>query len=78
MKTRNDLVVYLLSHVSEGASSEDEKIIGVFSTRDHAASAIRELVKKPGFRDAPDCFHIDEYAVNSFEWKDGFGEPDKD
>lgn len=65
---------YLLQHVREGESGEDDvKMIGVYSTRQRALEAIQRLSLKPGFRDFPDGFYIDEYPLDEDHWEDGFG-----
>ena len=60
--------VYMLIHVFEG----DEKRIGLFSSYEKAAALIPEYAVKPGFREAPDGFRIDEIEVGRVYWPDGF------
>ncbi len=51
---------------------EDVKLIGVYSSREKAQAAIARLVLAPGFSDAPDGFHIDEYRVDQDQWVEGY------
>mgnify|MGYP003581344561 CR=1 FL=1 len=51
---------------------EDVKTIGVYSTRDNAAAAIQRFRGRPGFRDYPDGFQIDEYPLDRDHWGEGF------
>ena len=72
--------VYVLQHVhSRGNGAEDVKFIGVYSSRENALSAIAKLSQTPGFSDAPNGFHIDEYQLDKDHWvegySDGFGVP---
>ena len=52
--------------------TEDIKFIGVYSSRKNAQEAIVRLGKAPGFADAPDGFHIDEYQVDKDQWVEGY------
>ncbi|MCA9599083.1 MAG: hypothetical protein KC776_37490 [Myxococcales bacterium] len=63
-------VLHHVAHVDSGA--EDEKLIGVYSTRQHAEAAIQRLRSLPGFSDFPDGFVIDEYALDEDHWTEGF------
>ncbi len=65
--------VFVLQHVriqEEGA--EDIKFIGVYSTREKAQAAVTRLSRQPGFADAPNGFHIDEYRVDQDHWAEGY------
>lgn len=53
---------------------EDVKLIGAFSSKGAAEAAIEQLRKQPGFRDFPDGFSVDEYALNEFAWEEGFAQ----
>jgi hypothetical protein len=66
-------VVFVLSHLCPGPEADDEKLLGVFSTREEADQAIAEAVLLPGFSESPDGFHIDEYVVDERCWTEGFG-----
>jgi hypothetical protein len=65
--------VFVLQHVhSREARSEDVKLIGVYSSREQADAAMARLSPLPGFSDAPDGFHIDEYRVDQDHWAEGY------
>ena len=65
--------VYVLQHVhTADDGAEDVKLIGVYSSRENAQAAITRLVQAPGFSDAPDGFHIDEYQVDKDQWVEGY------
>jgi homoserine kinase type II len=65
--------VYVLQHVhSLQGGEEDVKFIGVYSSRENAQAAIARLGRAPGFADALDGFHIDEYPVDKDQWVDGY------
>ena len=65
--------VFVLQHVhSTGDAAEDVKFIGVYSSREKAQGAAARLGRTPGFSDAPDGFHIDEYQVDQDQWVDGY------
>ena len=49
------MYVYLLWHTHEVHPGEDDdKLIGVYSTRELAETAQQRALQLPGFRDAPD------------------------
>jgi hypothetical protein len=65
--------VYVLQHVhSVDDRAEDVKFIGVYSSRENAQAAIIRLRHAPGFSEAPDGFHIDEYQIDKDQWVEGF------
>ncbi len=66
--------VWVLHHVTpeDDASSEDVKLIGVYATKAAAEAAIGRLIVQPGFRDWPNAFECDQYALNGDNWKEGF------
>lgn len=66
--------LFLVLHERSGSddSSEDLKIIGVFSSRAFAEKAVKALTSKPGFKDYPDGFTIDAYKADTVFWGDGF------
>jgi hypothetical protein len=65
--------VYVLQHehVKEDGS-EDVKFIGVYSSRENAQAAIARLGQAPGFSEALDGFHIDEYQLDKDQWVEGY------
>jgi hypothetical protein len=64
--------VFLLQHSYEIEGSEQIKIIGIYSTRDKAKTAIEKFKTLPGFSDYPDSFYIDEYEIDQDNWEEGF------
>jgi hypothetical protein len=65
--------VFLLWHAyTFDVGGEDEKLIGVYSTRDEAEAAIGRVKGQPGFVDAPEGFLIDPYVVNEDHWAEGY------
>jgi hypothetical protein len=54
------------------AGETDDKLCGVFGSRTSAEAAERRLVAQPGFRDWPDRFLVDAYAVDEVHWTQGF------
>jgi len=67
--------VYVLQHIHTMPSGvEDVKFIGVYSSLEKARAAIGRFRQKPGFSDAPDGFHTDEYRVDTDHWIEGYSE----
>lgn len=65
--------VYVLQHVHKlEVDNEDVKLIGVYSTEDQAITAIERMISLPGFRKAPDGFHIDGYELDQDHWTEGY------
>lgn len=65
--------VYVLQHVHEADDgAEDVKLIGVYSSRENAQAALARLSQAPGFSEAPDGFHIDEYQLDTDQWVEGY------
>ena len=65
--------VFVLQHVhSREDGVEDVKFIGVYSSREKADGAVARLSRLPGFSDAPDGFHVDEYRVDQDHWVEGY------
>ena len=66
--------VFVLQHMHLTEDDvEDVKLIGVYSSREKAQNAATCLGHAPGFSDAPDGFHIDEYRVDQDQWVEGLG-----
>jgi len=65
--------VFLLHHERRVPPPADAKLCGVYSTRSAAEAARARLVAKPGFRDTPASFSIDEYQLDHDHWTEGFG-----
>lgn len=67
--------VFVLQHVhAREDGSEDVKLIGVYSSREHAQAAAARTGRLPGFIDTPDGFYIDEYDVDQDQWAEGYVE----
>jgi hypothetical protein len=65
--------VFVLQHVHTLEDNvEDVKFIGVYSSREKAEAAVARMGRLPGFVDAPDGFHIDEYRVDQDHWAEGY------
>jgi hypothetical protein len=65
--------VFVLQHVhSREDGVEDIKFIGVYSSRETAQEAVARMGRLPGFVDAPEGFHIDEYRVDQDHWVEGY------
>jgi hypothetical protein len=65
--------VFVLQHVhTQEDGVEEVKFIGVYSAREKAQAAVERLNRLPGFADAPDGFHIDEYGVDQDHWAEGY------
>ena len=69
--------VYVLWHVytltDDYGEHDEEKMIGIYSTKEKAEAAIAEHKDLEGFRDYPlDCFEIHEEVVDRSGWTAGF------
>jgi len=65
--------VFVVQHVHEFEDGEEDvKMIGVYSTRQRAQEAVERTRALPGFRDAPDGFHIDRYLLDQDHWTEGY------
>jgi hypothetical protein len=65
--------VFVVQHVhTHDDGVEDVKLIGVYSSRENAQMAVTRLSRQPGFADAPDGFHVDEYRVDQDQWAEGY------
>ena len=68
--------VFIAEHVHEFPDGhEDVKLLGVYSSRASAQSAIDSVRDQPGFREHPSGFSISEHIVDpgSPGWPEGFG-----
>ena len=65
-------LVYILWHCHQTAGDSDDKLIGVYKTREDAEAAMRRLADKPGFKDAVDGFEIHDYVVGRDGWTEGY------
>lgn len=68
--------VYILQHSYEyGEKSEHtkSKVLGFFSTKEQAESALEKCIALPEFKNYPiECFTIDKYKMDKGEWSRGF------
>ncbi|MEY2465888.1 MAG: hypothetical protein QOD03_409 [Verrucomicrobiota bacterium] len=66
--------VFLVHHSYEvePCGHDETKLIGIYSTRQSAEAAIERLSIQPGFRDKPEYFSIDEYAIDKDNWTEGY------
>ncbi len=64
--------VFILWHTHEVGGESDEKLIGVYKSREDAKAAISWLSNKPGFRDASDGFEVTEYMPGKDHWTEGY------
>lgn len=65
--------VYLLQHVHQlDDDREDITLIGIYSQRQGAESAIERMRAKPGFCQIAESFAVDEYEVDRDHWTEGF------
>ena len=64
--------VYLLYHIREDENSEDEKLIGIYTTMELAEEAKKRVESQPGFIDYPDDFSIFPHKLNRDGWAEGF------
>jgi hypothetical protein len=65
--------VYLLWHVHElAAGQDDEKLIGVYSSKDEANEALKRAKHLPGFCELPDGFVIAPYTLDEDYWLEGY------
>lgn len=66
--------VFVLFHVHELANGdEDEKLLGVYASRDQAVSRIEAVYRSlPGFCEEGGEFIVDEYRIGQDQWTEGF------
>jgi len=65
--------VFLLWHVHKlGDNDEDEKLIGVYRSREDAEAAIKRVGTQPGFAEALQGFEICPYRLNEDHWTEGY------
>ena len=64
-------VLFHTHHISE--DEDDDKLLGIYSSRDLAENKIETLYKKtPGFSEENGEFIVSEYEVDSNYWTEGF------
>lgn len=62
--------VYLVWHTDP--RDEDEKLTGVYSSREKAEQSIQRLKNQPGFKNSPEGFEICDYRLDKDQWTEGF------
>jgi hypothetical protein len=53
-------------------AGDDVKLLGTYSSRDAARARIERARQLPGFSDEPDCFYVEEFAMDKDEWTEGY------
>lgn len=62
-------LVYLLLHRRPKYDNlKDEKLIGIYSTKEKAEKVMKSYIELPGFRDYPNDFFLEEYELDSTAW----------
>ena len=65
--------LFIVHHVhSISSESDNAKLLGVYSSKTNAKNAIARFRQKPGFKEHPDGFLIDEYQIDKDYWSEGF------
>ena len=64
--------VFVLQHEYEQWGRDSSFFVGVYETREEADAAMMRIRTKPGFRNWPDGFTVDEYALGEDHWTEGF------
>lgn len=64
--------VFIVWHSCESEGAADEKLIGVYATREDAEAAIDRSSRKLGFQDSPEGFEVSEYVLGEDHWIDGY------
>jgi hypothetical protein len=64
----------VLHHVrTDDEFGDDAKLIGVYRRPKPAAGAVARVSSQPGFRDHPNGFHTEAYALDRDHWSEGLG-----
>ena len=65
--------VYIVWHSHRLTDQDsDDKLIGVYPSREDADAAVSRASKLPGFRESADGFVISQYVVGRDHWTEGF------
>ena len=65
--------VHVVRHIARvGTDTEDEKLIGIFKTKEDGDAAIARLKNKSGFKDPGGEWRNVEYKLNEMEWVEGY------
>lgn len=66
-------VVFLLWHSRPvGDGETEDKLLGVYSTRERAEDRAERARQLPGFRDHTNDFIISPYQLDADQWTEGF------
>lgn len=67
------MILYMVHHVNRpDTEDEDEKLIGIYSTKQKAEEAVKRLSEQPGFSESPENFDIGEIGIDEDYWTEGF------
>ena len=65
--------VFLLWHSYDvGGGETEDKLLGVYSSREAAERRVGTARRLPGFIDQPNDFEISEYELDRDGWTEGF------
>jgi len=64
--------VFIVQHEYERDGIDHSFLIGAYRSLAEAEAAVGRIRLKPGFRDWPDGFTIDEYTLGEDNWTEGF------
>lgn len=68
--------VYILKHriyYENVIDATEEKMLGVYSTKNKAEKAILKYMRLPGFKDySRKCFYITKFKIGELHWTEGF------
>ena len=66
--------VYFLYHLEEKQPNgfQGRKLIGVYSTAEKAREAVARIGNKPGFKEHPELWNVQEQPVDRDDWTQGF------
>ena len=67
------IIVYLLWHTHViSDDQEDDKLIGIYSSRELAEAARGRISQQPGFQEYPTGFLVSPYTLDKDHWTEGF------
>jgi hypothetical protein len=74
-----DRFVWVLWHGDDiDEDTPDAKLLGVYSSEEHARDRVSRCAGVPGFAEHPDAFVIDRYEIDRDEWVEGYVRADAD
>jgi homoserine kinase type II len=69
--------LYVLLHQHRlDCGDVDEKLLGIYRSRDAASEGVQRLKLQSGFRDHPQDFLLTPRSVGELTWADGFEDPE--